>query len=72
MIIFVQIYQNVQNLKLKMSQYPELVRCVESNNYVVVDNVADDPLLKDVRSLLEGAQIQSMALFPIIFESHQI
>ena len=64
--------QNVQNLKLKMSHYPELVRCVDTNNYVVVDNVADDPLLKDVRSLLEGAQIKSMALFPIIFESQVI
>ena len=64
--------QSVQNLRLQMSCYPELVRCVEKNNYVIIDNVANDPLLKDVRSLLEGAQIQSMALFPIIFEDKVI
>ncbi|MBL90328.1 MAG: PAS domain S-box protein [Myxococcales bacterium] len=64
--------KSVQNLRLTLSKYPELARCVDTRTHIVIENVFEDPLLEEVKTVLEEQKIRSMALFPIIFESKVI
>jgi PAS domain S-box-containing protein len=58
----------VKDLRIKLSNYPELKRCVESAAPVLIDDATTDPLLIAVQKSLVDKGIRTMALFPIVFE----
>jgi PAS domain S-box-containing protein len=60
--------RTVKDLRIKLPNYPELKRCVETAAPVMIDDATSDPLLLQVqRSVLEK-NVRTMALFPIVFE----
>jgi PAS domain S-box-containing protein len=58
----------VKDLRIKLSNYPELKRCVESAAPVLIDDATAEPLLVGVQKSLLEKNIRTMALFPIVFE----
>lgn len=58
----------VKDLRIKLSNYPELKRCVESAAPVLIDDATSDPLLLQVQKSLVDRNVRTMALFPIVFE----
>lgn len=58
----------VKDLRIKLSNYPELKRCVESAAPVLIDDATAEPLLMGVQKSLVDKNIRTMALFPIVFE----
>lgn len=58
----------VRDLRLQLSNYPELKRCVETAAPVIIEDAAHEPLLETVRDQVSAAGVRTMALFPIVFE----
>lgn len=58
----------VKDLRIRLSNYPELKRCVESAAPVLIDDAPAEPLLLGVQKSLVDKNIRTMALFPIVFE----
>jgi PAS domain S-box-containing protein len=60
--------RTVKDLRIKLSNYPELKRCVESAAPVLIDDTTSEPLLVGVQKTMADKNIKTMALFPIVFE----
>lgn len=60
--------RTVKDLRIRLSNYPELKRCVESAAPVLIDDAPAEPLLSGVQKSLVDKNIKTMALFPIVFE----
>ncbi len=58
----------VRDLRIRLSNYPEVKRCVESAAPVLIEDVTRDPLLSNVSQRLIERGVRTMALFPIVFE----
>lgn len=58
----------VKDLRIKLSNYPEVKRCVESAGPVLIADAAHEPMLAPVMKSVVDKQIKTMALFPIVFE----
>ncbi len=58
----------VKDLRIKLSNYPELKRCVESGAPVLIDDAQSEPLLLGVQKSIAEKGVRTMALFPIVFE----
>ncbi len=58
----------VKDLRIKLSNYPELKRCVESAAPVLIDDATNEPLLIGVQKTMAEKNIRTMALFPVVFE----
>ena len=60
----------VRDLRIRLSNYPEVKRCVESGAPVLIADVTLDPMLSPVSERLLERGVRTMALFPIVFEEH--
>lgn len=60
--------RTVKDLRIRLSNYPELKRCVETAAPVLIDDAPDEPLLVGVKQSLVERNVRTMALFPIVFE----
>ncbi|MBI1948759.1 MAG: PAS domain S-box protein [Deltaproteobacteria bacterium] len=60
--------RTVKDLRIKLSNYPELKRCVESGAPVLIDDAQSEPLLLGVQKSIAEKGVRTMALFPIVFE----
>lgn len=60
--------RSVRDLRLQLSNYPELKRCVETGAPVIIEDTESDPLLNHVRRRVSAAGVRTMVLFPIVFE----
>ena len=60
--------RTVRDLRIRLSNYPELKRCVETGQPLMVDDVDLDPVLMPVSRSLKEKGIRTMALFPIVYE----
>ena len=60
--------RTVRDLRLQLSNYPELKRCVETAAPVIIEDATNEPLLDGVRDQVNAAGVRTMALFPIVFE----
>jgi PAS domain S-box-containing protein len=58
----------VRDLRIRLSNYPEVKRCVETAAPVLIEDVTSDPLLQKVSKSLIERGIRTMALFPVVFE----
>jgi PAS domain S-box-containing protein len=58
----------VRDLHIRLSNYPEVKRCVESAAPVLIDDVSADPMLAGVSQSLLSRGVHKMALFPLVFE----
>lgn len=60
--------RSVRDLRIQLSNYPELKRCVEAAAPIIIEDASIDPLLDGVRDQVSAAGVRTMALFPIVFE----
>jgi len=58
----------VRDLRIQLSKYPEVKRCVETGAPVIIGDVFSDPLLSPISKSLAERGVKTMSLFPIIFE----
>jgi PAS domain S-box-containing protein len=58
----------VKDLRIRLSNYPELKRCVESAAPVLIEDAQSEPLLSGVHKNIVDKNVRTMALFPIVFE----
>jgi len=60
--------RTVRDLRIRISKYPEVQRCVETAAPVIIADTTTDPLLAGVSASLHERAVRAMALFPIVFE----
>jgi PAS domain S-box-containing protein len=60
--------RTVRDLRIRISKYPEVQRCVETAAPVIIADTNTDPLLAGVSASLSERSVRAMALFPIVFE----
>jgi PAS domain S-box-containing protein len=60
--------RTVRDLRIQLTEYPELQRCVSTAAPVFIEDARLDPILAGVREKTQAARIRMMALFPIVFE----
>jgi PAS domain S-box-containing protein len=58
----------VRDLRIRLTNYPEVKRCVETGAPVLIADVECDPLLQSVSNTLLERGVRTMALFPIVYE----
>jgi len=54
-------------LELDLRKYPEVRRAIETGNPVLVQDVSEEPMLAEVRSVLERMNFRSILVVPLTF-----
>jgi PAS domain S-box-containing protein len=54
-------------LELDLAKYPEIRRAIETHGSVVIRDVADDPLMRDVSAILAKLDLHSIMVIPVVF-----
>ncbi len=62
--------REIQDLIINLDAYPEIRTVVSSRQPLIVTDVSDSPVLKDVLPTLQSMKVRSIALFPIVEENH--
>ena len=57
--------QNVKDLPLDMNKYPEFSRVIDQREPIIISDVTDSKIVKNVLPALLSAHVSSVALFPI-------
>jgi len=58
---------NLKMLEIDLKKYPEVRRAIETRNPVLVQNAPNDPIMAEVRDLLEGHDFRSILVVPLTF-----
>jgi len=58
---------NVDHLELDLSKYPEVRRALETRQPVMIRDVASDPMMAEVRAVLDSLDFQSIMVVPLTF-----
>ncbi|AKU90553.1 ATP-binding protein [Vulgatibacter incomptus] len=56
----------LRRLPIDLLRYPELQRAIESRSPVMIDDVRSDPVMAEVRPLLETVPVSSLAIAPLV------
>jgi len=60
--------QNVKDLVISLESYPEIVKVCTSGKPLVIQDVKDSNVMKEMLPTLQSVKVKSIALFPIIEE----
>ncbi len=58
---------NADMLKINMNEYPELREAIVTGETVIVRDTAEDPIVEDVRAVLQEKGYRTMLILPLIF-----
>lgn len=58
---------NIHELKIKLEKYPEIVQVVESKKTLIVNDLAESPMMSDVRFLVKDYKSESVLVVPIVW-----
>jgi PAS domain S-box-containing protein len=58
---------NIKMLELNLEKYPEVREAIATRNPVLVQDIASDPLMSDVRGILEELDLHSIMVVPMVF-----
>ena len=58
---------NLKMLEIDLKKYPEVRRAIETRNPVLVQNAPNDPIMAEVRDLLQGLDFRSILVVPLTF-----
>ncbi|MEE8423648.1 MAG: sensor domain-containing diguanylate cyclase, partial [Thermodesulfobacteriota bacterium] len=58
---------NIHELKIKLEKYPEIVQVVESKETLIVNDLAESPMMSDVRFLVKDYKSESVLVVPIVW-----
>lgn len=62
----------VEGLNLSMDRYPEIRRVLEARQPLVVPNVAEEPVLSDIKDLLIALPVRSMLVIPLFRQERTV
>ena len=62
----------VEGLNLSMDRYPEIRRVLETRQPLVVPNVAEEPVLSDIKDLLIALPVRSMLVIPLFRQERTV
>ena len=63
---------DLRRLPIEISRYPEIRHALESKSAVVIEDALSDPLMEDVRHLLEKKPIASLVVTPLIAQGDAV
>lgn len=63
---------DIDRLEIDLSRYPEVRRAIETRAPVVIEDVANHPLMRDVRQYISGAGFNSILVVPMIHQDDLI
>jgi GAF domain-containing protein len=63
---------SIRNLMVDLTRYPELEKVFNSGETVFIADAADEPMLQDIRPLLDLRNVRSIVVAPIRWRSHVI
>lgn len=58
---------DISNLKIDLTRYPEIREAIRTRCFLVVDDMSDDPMMKEIQKLLHGFEEMSVIVVPIVF-----
>jgi two-component system cell cycle response regulator len=58
---------NIHDLKIKLEKYPEIVQVVETKETLIVNDLADNPMMDDVRFFVKDYKAESVLVVPIVW-----
>lgn len=61
--------RDVKQLEINLEKYPEIRKVMETGQAVVINDVATDPILFQVRDILCMIDVRSIMAFPILFKN---
>lgn len=62
----------LRRLPIEIARYPEIRRALESKSAVVIEDVHSDPLMEDVRHLLEQKPVASLVVTPLVAQGDAV
>lgn len=62
----------LRRLPIEISRYPEIRRALDSKSAVVIEDALSDPLMEDVRHLLEKKPIASLVVTPLVAQGDAV
>lgn len=63
---------DLRRLPIEISRYPEIRHALESKSAVVIEDALSDPLMEDVRHLLERKPIASLVVTPLVAQGDAV
>lgn len=61
--------RDVKRLEINLEKYPEIQKIMETGEAVIINDVAADPILFQVRDILCMIDVRSIMAFPILFKN---
>jgi len=62
----------LRRLPIEISRYPEIRQALESKSAVVVEDVLSDPLMEDVRHILQKMPVASLVVTPLVAQGDAV
>ncbi|MFC2171475.1 ATP-binding protein [Acidobacteriota bacterium] len=63
---------NIHNVEIDLKNYPEILKVIETGRFVMIEDVAHDPIMAKVLNLTKLIQDQSILTLPLAFEGKVI
>lgn len=58
---------DIENLKIDLTKYPEIREALRTKTLLVVDDMTDSPVMKEISDLLQSFEGMSIMVVPIVF-----
>ena len=58
---------DLEMLEIDLAKYPEVRRAIKTRDPVLVQDVANDPIMAEVRTVLKGLNFNSVIVIPMVF-----
>ncbi len=62
----------IDRLEIDLEKYPEIFKALKSNEVVVINDITAEPLMSNVRELLDQINIKSLLVIPIAYQEEVI
>lgn len=63
---------HVKQLQIELIKYPEIRKALETRETVIINDIDDDTIMNDVRETINQANIKSLLVIPISYQSEII
>jgi len=57
----------IDMLELDLGKYPEVRRAIETGKPVLIDDVGNDPLMREVQAAIAALDLQALMIVPLVF-----
>ncbi len=71
-VVATSIHSGGFNLTIDLARYPEIKKSLSTREPVLVDDASKDPLLAEVRPLIDAKSVRSILVQPLIWQEEQL